>query len=321
MNRLIFVPQFPVKMRYQEWFLPVFEEEFKKEFDEVIVLGETFINSFQNQPVDSPNVFSNLRLSAVLEQYQIREFIDLDLKDNDILFLSDLSYPGFFSNVLYHKRPDKCFAFCHATSRNAYDIFQPVRKSKWLVETGHSKLFDKVFVASEYHEYKLKYYRRNSDWMNVVVTALPYPPFKTYNITGKVTDIISAARPSVQKVNKRLEKKVEKRFRKKIRRKNFTTWDNYYRCIGESKIMLITSKEETFGYQVVDAVFNSCVPVAPNKFSYPELLPREYLYDNEDELFEIIYKGLGKELTWPILLNHSAICCFFQRIIKEMKDV
>lgn len=314
MNRLIFVPQFPVKMRYQEWWLPVFEEEFKKEFDEVIVLGKTFINSFQNQPVDSPNVFSNLRLSAILEQYQIREFIDLDLKDNDILFLSDLSYPGFFSNILHHKRPSKCFAFCHGTSRNAYDIFQPVRKSKWLVETGHSKLFDKVFVASEYHQKKL-------GWKNTVVTALPYPPFKTYNIAGKVTDIISVARPSIQKVNKQLEKKIEKRFRKKIRRRNFTSWDNYYRCIGESKVMLITSKEELFGYQVVDAVLNGCIPVAPNKFSYPELLPREYLYDNEEELFEIIYKGLGKELPCPILLNHPEICCFFQKIIKEVENV
>lgn len=320
MNRLIFVPQFPVKMRYQEWFLPVFEEEFKKEFDEVIVLGKTFINSFQNQPVDSPNVFSNLRLSAILEQYQIREFIDLDLKDNDILFLLDLSYPGFFSNILHHKRPSKCFAFCHGTSRNAYDIFQPVRKSKWLVETGHSKLFDKVFVASEYHKYKLKYYRRNSDWKNVVVTTLPYPPFKTYNIAGKVKDIISVARPSIQKLNKRLEKKVEKKFGKIIRR-DFPSWDNYYRCISMCKVMLITSKEETFGYQVVDAVLNGCVPIAPNKFSYPELLPREYLYDNEEELFEVVNKGLDRELTRPILLNHPEMCCFFQRIIKEIKNV
>jgi len=319
MNRLIFVPQFPVKMRYQEWFLPVFEKEFKKEFDEVRVLGRTFISKHQDRPTDSPNVFSNLQLSIGLEQYQIREFMDLDLHYNDILFLSDLSYLGFFSNILHYKKPNKCFAFCHGTSRNAYDIFQPVRKSKWLVETGHSKLFDKVFVASEYHEYKLKYYRRNSDWRNVVVTGLPYPPFKTYNIAGKVTDIISVARPSVQKVNKQLEKKVEKKFRKRIRRKNFMSWDNYYRCIGESKILLSTSKEETFGYQVVDAVLNGCVPVAPNKFSYPELLPREYLYNNEEELFEIIEKGLDRELPCPILLNHLEICCFFQRIIKEMK--
>jgi len=319
MDRLIFVPQFPVKMRYPEWWLPVFVEKFKKEFDEVIVLGKTFINNFQNQPTDSPNVFSNLQLSVGLEQYQIREFIDLELKDDDILFLSDLSYPGFFSNILHHKRPSKSFAFCHGTSRNAYDIFQPVRKSKWLVETGHSKLFDEIFVASEYHEYKLKYYRRNSDWRNVVVTSLPYPPFKTYNIAGKVTDIISVARPSIQKVNKRLEKRVEKEFGKKIRRKNFTSWDEYYRCIGESKIMLITSKEDTFGYQIVDAVLNGCVPVAPNKFSYPELLPRECLYDNEEELFEIIYKGLNLEIPCPILLNHPQICCFFQRVINEMK--
>lgn len=318
MNRLIFVPQFPVKMRYQEWWLPVFKEEFKKEFDEVIVLGKSFISNFKDQPTDSPNVFSNLQLSVELERHQIWEFMSLDLKDNDILFLSDLSYPGFFSNILHHKRPSKNFAFCHGTSRNAYDIFQPVRKSKWLVETGHSKLFDKVFVASEYHEYKLKYYRRNSDWRNVVVTALPYPPFKTYNIAGKVKDTISVARPNIQKVNKRLEKKVEKKFGKIIRR-NFISWDNYYRCISMCKVMLITSKEETFGYQIVDAVLNGCVPIAPNKFSYPELLPREYLYNNEEELFKIINEGLDRKLPCPVLLNHREMCCFFQRIIKEMK--
>jgi len=47
-----------------------------------------------------------------------------------------------------------------------------------------------------------------------------------------------------------------------------------------SKILLITAHEDTFGYQIVDAIINGCVPLARNDLAYPELLPKEYLYND-----------------------------------------
>ena len=41
--RLILALQYPTKMRYSEWWFTEFPKQFRKYFDEVIVLGENYI--------------------------------------------------------------------------------------------------------------------------------------------------------------------------------------------------------------------------------------------------------------------------------------
>lgn len=313
MNRIIFIPAFPTPMRYQSWFITEFEKEFKKYFDEVIVLGK---NYEKVKEVEYGRIFSPIDLSIKYELSQIEEYMNLELCDNDVLFLADLSFPGFFTNVLHHKRTFKCFAYCHATSRNNYDYFQPVRKSKWQVECGQSKIFDKIFVGSNYHKKKL-------GWNNIIVTALPKPPFDfekiKYCLKNKTIDICSMSRPTRQKVNKRLERIVRKRFGK-IERATFEEWYYYYVYLARTKALLITTKEETFGFQAMDAILSGCTPIAPNKFSYPELLPREYLYDNKDELIKIIENVLEGKLERPANLKcQNLVDNFYKNIVEIMK--
>ena len=45
MKRLIFVPQFPSKLRYQEFWYTEFPKQMEKYFDEVIVLGKSYIDN------------------------------------------------------------------------------------------------------------------------------------------------------------------------------------------------------------------------------------------------------------------------------------
>ena len=172
MSRLIYVPQFPQPMRYQQFWAIEFPRQFKKHFDEVIVLGERFFNQFTN-PMESAGMFSSISNSIQFEQNQIIEFMDLKISDDDYLFFSDISFPGFFANILYHKPVKNAFAYCHATSLNRGDYFDKVRYSKHPCETAHSKLFKKVFVGSKYHQIKL-------GWHNTEVVGLPVPPFETF---------------------------------------------------------------------------------------------------------------------------------------------
>lgn len=314
MLRIIYIPQLPIAMRYSEWHISEFEKQFCKHFDSVITLGKRSLERFSSRHFrDKTGDFSSTEFAVWFETEQIKEYMMLKLQDNDVLFLADLSFPGFFTNVLYHKRPRKCFAFCHATSKNCYDYFQPVRKSKWAAEYAHSKMFDKVFVATFYHLLKL-----GKKWKNTIITSLPNPPFKTYTSKKKIRNIISVARPSLQKINKKLEKDIERKFGK-IWRETFNHWTDYYNYISESRVMLISAKEETYGYQVIDAVLNNCIPIAPNKFSYQEILPREYLYYNKDELYEIVRKALNKKLVVPQLINQYLIEDFWTNIIITMK--
>ena len=53
MSRLIFVPQYPAKMRYQEWWLSEFSKNFWNHYDNVIVLGIRTHFGIKDQPYSS----------------------------------------------------------------------------------------------------------------------------------------------------------------------------------------------------------------------------------------------------------------------------
>ena len=107
-------------MRYQEWWFWKLPKEFKKAGFDVHVLGE---NAVTYMKAADGGMFSPVESAIDLETAQIKEYTALKLRDDDILFLADLSFPGLFGNVLFHKRPKRCFAYCHATSKNKLDYF------------------------------------------------------------------------------------------------------------------------------------------------------------------------------------------------------
>jgi hypothetical protein len=310
--RMIFVPQYPTPNRYPSWWFWKFPEEFRKAGFEVKVLGEQYAKTMVLDRGDHSN-FSPIRKAINFELEQIHEYCSMELRSDDILFLADLSFPGLFCNALYHQRPKKMFAFCHATSANKYDIFEDVRYSKFPVETAHADLFNKIFVGSEYHAGKIL-------WPNTVVTSLPSPThLKQFKNETKIYQISSASRPGKQKVDSELEAKVEDKFGK-IMRKETTNSERYYEFLGRSKVLLITSHEDTFGYQIVDAINNNCIPIARNGLSYPELLAREYLYDNEDELMGLLDRAIWGLLLLPRLKCKEKMNDFYNKIIQEMKE-
>jgi hypothetical protein len=313
MSRLIFVPQYPTSMRYQEWWLPEFQLEFRKHFDEVLTIGTLTKDIVRGER----EMFSPVDSSIRFELEQIKQYMSLPIRDSDILFLADISFPGFFTNALYHKKPKKCFAFCHATSLNRYDYFEDVRYSKFPVETAHASLFNKVFVGSKYHHIKL-------NWPNTVVTRVPKPPFEFFDEVKKnekIYNFVSVSRPTKQKVDLELEEKVMRNLGAQIRRQDFTTWFEYYEFLSQCRCMIVSAAEETFGYQVMDAIMCGCIPICPNKFSYPELLPREYLYNDEKELTDFLeLKILCSDKTEvPKLLCQDEVDNFYDNICSVMK--
>lgn len=315
MSRLIFCPAFPAKMRYQETWFTEFPKNMRKYFDEVIVLGETHINNSNTiEKKSKKEMFSPIQEAITLESVQINEFYNMKTYDDDIIFIVDLSFPGFFTNILYHKPIKHAYCYCHATSRNYLDYFEPFRYSKFDCESGHAKLFKRVFIGSVYHGCKLK-------WDNTMVVGLPFPPYKTFK-EEKIYDIISVARPNNQKVSLHIEEPVEKNFGKIIR-KDCNNWEEYYKFLSQGKVLLISSKEDTFNYSIMEAVMNHTVVFAPNKLCFPELLPKKFLYDSYEELevklnrvlkYPEDYKPLDK------LLCNDLCEKFYENIVEVMKD-
>jgi hypothetical protein len=281
MSRLIIIPQYPAKLRYQEWWIREFTEQYSKRFSQVITICPDV-----SVEKAGDSLFSPIETAIAFETQQIMEYMELPLLKDDILLLNDLSFPGLFGGILFHKRPSRCFAICHATAKNRYDLFQPVRTIKYPIEKMVANLFDAVFVGSEYHAKKL-------GWKNVKVTKLPnYPTSMEPNVvkTKKKRMFACASRPGIQKVNRSTEALIHAYFGFEIHRPIVSTWSEYFEFLQETKFLLITAKEETYGYQVIDALMNGCIPLAPNDLSYPELLDQRFLYNDPFELIDIIEK-------------------------------
>lgn len=312
--RVIFIPQFPSSMRYQEWWYTEIPFQLRNAGLDVHVVGKEYIeNTFLDKCTS--DMFAPIKQAIEFEAQQIHEYMNLDLNHNDVLFWADTSFPGIFGHVLFHKRPDKIFGFCHATSLNHYDYFEPVRPYKYPIENSLGIMFDSIFVGSRYHKAKL-------GWRNAKVLYLPFPPMQDnfFKNVNKHTEIISVSRVSIQKVDLELETKVENNFNLTINRPISNSWNDYFYNLATSKILLITAREDTFGYQIVDAILNGCIPLARNDFAYPELLPKEYLYNNEDELMEKIeyYLSGDNYKLVPQLLCEEGMNNFYQNLIEEI---
>src|SRR6188508_1070991 len=156
-SRLIIVPQYPAFLRYQSWWLERLAE-YHHYFDEVLLIAPPIEEAVVPKGFFAP-LDAALRYETAQIEYYVKKVI---LRPDDALLLCDISYPGLFANVLFHKRPKRCFAICHGSALNRFDIFAGDRWAKRPVENGVSRLFDTVFVASEYHKRKLC-------WPNVTV--------------------------------------------------------------------------------------------------------------------------------------------------------
>jgi glycosyltransferase involved in cell wall biosynthesis len=62
----------------------------------------------------------------------------------------------------------------------------------------------------------------------------------------------------------------------------------YYNWLQRGSVVVSTAKQENFGIAVVEAIYHGCLPLLPNKLSYPEILPEkfhsDFMYGNQDEL-------------------------------------
>ena len=311
-RRLIIVPQLRVLMRYQEWWPQLFEKELSKFFGEVLVLGGTHVRPHHSKP----SHFSNMAVAIHWESDLIADYLRVGLRKSDVLLHLDLSFPGLFHSVLYHKRPEKAVVFCHATAKNRFDIFHKHRKSKWKQEKAHAEMYDTVLVASEYHRNRLSL-------PNVVsLDALPQTPEPGSRSVPRTIEFCSTTRPCLQKVNLEVEKAVEALSGEKIHRYRFPDWKSYFHFLDRTHFLLLTPREETYGITAMDALQRGCIPIAPRAFSYPETLPDHLLYDPDAsvqekarEIMRIAEKAKGWKVTPK---NFKAVEQFFPRLAEEL---
>jgi glycosyltransferase involved in cell wall biosynthesis len=71
----------------------------------------------------------------------------------------------------------------------------------------------------------------------------------------------------------------------------------YFEWLGRGDVVVSTAVQENFGVAVVEAVRSGCLPLLPNRLSYPELIPPEHhstcLYENQGELVEKLAEAVA----------------------------
>lgn len=78
----------------------------------------------------------------------------------------------------------------------------------------------------------------------------------------------------------------------------------YSRLLHRADVVVSTARHEFFGVAIQEAIYCGCHPLLPNRLSYPELIPDTHhrpllhapvLYDDQDDLFEILRAILEQE--------------------------
>ncbi len=86
----------------------------------------------------------------------------------------------------------------------------------------------------------------------------------------------------------------EKRFKDKILHYGFVpSYQQYIQLLSKGDIVVSTSLHEFYGISIIEAVRAGCIPVLPNRLSYPELFDEEFLY-NDNSLPDMLEMVIEK---------------------------
>jgi glycosyltransferase involved in cell wall biosynthesis len=79
----------------------------------------------------------------------------------------------------------------------------------------------------------------------------------------------------------------------------------YWKCLRLCDVVVSTAHHEFFGVSVMEAVHGGCFPILPNRVVYPELYPKQCLYNTQSQLFKIL-KSLCYEKELDKLRRRSS---------------
>jgi hypothetical protein len=267
------VNQLPQGDRYTDWWYQMFLSH-----TDLFVLGRGYTTlSYREQ---SYNTFANLDEAVRYEADQIVALLQIGGVRN--VLIADLSFPGLISAAIpvikLKLNEVKFHGILHAGSYCNGDIFSRSEHKAELERIAIAQC-ENVFVATEYHKHKVSNALGVDSEKLVVLGGMPFFPIPVMRPnSGKKPILVVGRREQASGV--------------KIRGAEYhydllPRWE-FLDKLSSYQVVVIDKIEETFGYTALEALAVGCIPLAPKRYAYLELLPEELLYENGDHLKQLV---------------------------------
>lgn len=254
-----------------------------------------------------PGFFLNAAATCEFKARQLamlaKSYSDNSIRSGDILFFSDLWFPGI-EMVRYldffERKAVKIRGLLHAGSFTDTDFVRQLERWASHFETAVFDIVDKVYVGSNFSKREVCS-KRLLNPNKVKVTGFPLDPnLKKYKKNKKKKNIVIFNGRDCDEKQPWLFDRLRKLFTgvKFIwtQKENFSKED-YYEVLSESKVVVSFALQENFGFGILEAAYLGCIPILPRRLVYPEFFPDKYLYDRFDECVDKVDLALTGQIS------------------------
>lgn len=285
--KLLNIPIEPIESRYSsQW-----DIWFKDQFSAYFVKYETIYGCATSGKI-STGAFLDVMETNLYKTSQLLQIIEIlrnyDDKERLVLFFHDLWFPGL-ETIAYIRdcaglKNLRIYGCLHAGSYDKNDFLYKKGTSRWahLMEISwFDRIVDGIFVATEYHRNLLIDTKTISSKRKIHVTGFPIYPEMQVDVPKEKLVVFP---------HRKDEEKQPELFEALAKDLQDTGWNfvytvdackskaEYYSLLNRASIAVSFALQETWGIAMQESVFCGAVPICPNRLSYSEMYPKEYLY-------------------------------------------
>lgn len=300
-KRVIYIPLENIEQRYTK----MMNESISAMAD--ITLYPEFnypevIENGQFLDVNKTIIFKSLQLQMIAEMFYKGEVLQ-----NDVFLIGDLFFPGIES-IKYMAELQginvKVYAFNYAGRADKTDFVQ--RLSNWAdySEKGYHLICDGIFVGSKEHRLNVmshfgilptKVHVTGYIWDRDFVDSIHQSgtlaksefvvfPHRLSSEKGIEEFLEFAINTPLKIIVTSSGNPVDIDLPDNVVYLSNLTKKQYYEILDKSKYYLSTAYQETFGYTLQEAIHYGCEIAVPGRACYPEMVPREAIYHEVDQI-------------------------------------
>jgi len=328
-----FIPLEQLEERYtKQMYNWVIEGFARKEMKYGIINGLTMTSGVQTGEVldaEGTNYFKATQLAVLCKMFK-----DGTIQDGDVFFIADLWFPGIemIRYIGAQKRMHLNIAGVHyAGVYDPNDFVYKMRSWASFNETGWLALADWIFVGSNYHksliveglkkqhgvDWSGKIYPTGLVWDSDTVRSevkekerqVVFPhrtdaeknPLEFFRLAKRIKAIDPTVKFVITSSRKELASNIPNFYIPDfVELKVGLTKQEYYDELAKSKVLFSSALQETFGYALNEGLKLGCIPVCPNRLSYPEVVENDkrLLYKDTNEAIEKVMTALDS--NWNV---------------------